>query len=507
MRHILTIVLIGMCVILGGAYAGNRLIMPYTSAEVEKRQRAELDKKNAESQLNVVRTSEELFQVVEAGACLQTATIQRGGPQFIAMAISDLDKCISKSPNNPFLYLHRASFHRLNGSFPSAFEDIEASIRRKPTTRAFLDRADLYRLRGEYGPALKDLEQVLSTEASPESRTLFQRGLTYEKLGDTKKARADYQQISIKVIPQDNKTDIEIQQRANARLAAIDSGASQPIIAPMPAKRLNPTSLPTPVIAVPKPSHVNSAERRVALVIGNSAYQFMSALENPRRDADTVSAALRNIGFTVFHVVDGNRDALRAALSKFASAARKADWSMIYFAGHGIEVDGKNYLIPVDGRLAVDRNVSVDTIELSDVIAATEGASGLKLIVLDACRDNPFLPAVRPKAEPVVTAQRSSSGGRISLRSSGDGLAEVKVSGATLVVYAAKHGQSALDGDGKNSPFAVAFVQRLATPGVEVNKIFRLVRDDVIEATGGRQEPFTYGSLPGRQDFFFVPKS
>jgi uncharacterized caspase-like protein len=91
-------------------------------------------------------------------------------------------------------------------------------------------------------------------------------------------------------------------------------------------------------------------------------------------------------------------------------------------------------------------------------------------------------------------------------RSVSRGLSRVEPEGATLVVYAAKHGQTALDGDGGNSPFAAAFVKRMATPGIEINKIFRLVRDDVLDTTGGRQEPFTYGSLPGREDFYFVTR-
>jgi len=138
-------------------------------------------------------------------------------------------------------------------------------------------------------------------------------------------------------------------------------------------------------------------------------------------------------------------------------------------------------------------------------MAAAGGARKLKLIVLDACRNNPFTPRRNR-----VARRRGGVGatavGITGTRSVGRGLGEVKVSGATLVVYAAKHGQTALDGDGSNSPFAVAMVQRLATPNVEINKLFRLVRDDVMEATAGRQEPYTYGSLPGREDLFFVQR-
>ncbi|MDP1883273.1 MAG: SDR family NAD(P)-dependent oxidoreductase, partial [Bradyrhizobium sp.] len=150
-----------------------------------------------------------------------------------------------------------------------------------------------------------------------------------------------------------------------------------------------------------------------------------------------------------------------------------------------------------------------DIREEAQVMAAIDGARKLKLVVLDACRDNPFAnaSASASPAPNAVAANPSNDGTRNArTRSLGKGLGELKVQGASLVVYAAKHGQTALDGEGENSPFAVAVVQRIATPGVEINKLFRLVRDDVMEATAGRQEPYTYGSLPGREDFFFVNK-
>jgi uncharacterized caspase-like protein len=134
-----------------------------------------------------------------------------------------------------------------------------------------------------------------------------------------------------------------------------------------------------------------------------------------------------------------------------------------------------------------------------------QGARKLRLVLLDACRNNPFVPQMRPTASSDARAAVASTAvGMVGDRSAGGGLGAVTVSGATLVVYAAKHGRTALDGQGRNSPFAIAMVQRLATPNVEINKLFRLVRDDVMEATAGRQEPYTYGSLPGREDFFFV---
>ena len=162
---------------------------------------------------------------------------------------------------------------------------------------------------------------------------------------------------------------------------------------------------------------------------------------------------------------------------------------MVYYAGHGLEVGGVNYLIPVDAKLETDRDVALEAVSLEQVLSAVEAARKIKLIVLDACRDNPFAAQMRRT---------------LATRSVGRGLSRIEPEGATLVVYAAKHGQTALDGEGGNSPFASAMVRRIGTPDVEINKIFRLIRDDVLEATAGRQEPFTYGSLPGREDFYFV---
>ena len=204
---------------------------------------------------------------------------------------------------------------------------------------------------------------------------------------------------------------------------------------------------------------------------------------------------------------DATREKLADALRVFSSEAEKADWALVYYSGHGMEVNGTNYLIPVDAKLATDRDAASEAVSLDRVMAAADGARKLKLIVLDACRNNPFTPQMRRTASPdAAAAVQATAVGITGTRAVGRGLGEVKVSGATLVVYAAKHGQTALDGDGSNSPFAVAMVQRLATPNVEINKLFRLVRDDVMEATAGRQEPYTYGSLPGREDLFFVQK-
>lgn len=237
------------------------------------------------------------------------------------------------------------------------------------------------------------------------------------------------------------------------------------------------------------PGRAAPTETRVALVIGNSGYVAAPRLDNPRRDAVRVAGSLREAGFqTVTVVSDAGRAALIAALNQFSEAAERADWAVIYFAGHGLEIDGINYVVPVDARLRDDRAIGDEAVPLERLLHAIESARKLRLVILDACRDNPF-----------ITAMRRTT----MTRSIGRGLARLEPEGGTLVAFAAKHGQTALDGDGDHSPFVQALARRLTTPGLEIDKLFRLVRDDVMAATGKRQEPFVYGSLPG-EDFFFV---
>src|SRR6516225_7502956 len=157
------------------------------------------------------------------------------------------------------------------------------------------------------------------------------------------------------------------------------------------------------------------------------------------------------------------------ALHNFANDVESADWALVYYAGHGIEMGGVDYLIATDARLATDRDVQFETISFDQAMAALDGAKKLKLVLLDACRSNPFPQQMRWTAPRDSAAIVSTVRSGIGVRSMGRGLGEVKVTGATLVMFAAKHGQVALDGEGDNSPFAVALVQRMATPGVEIN--------------------------------------
>ena len=233
------------------------------------------------------------------------------------------------------------------------------------------------------------------------------------------------------------------------------------------------------------------AEKRVALVMGNSAYKNVARLANPVNDAALVGEMFKKAGFDSVDIkLDLDVATMRKALRDFGGRAREADVAVIYYAGHGIEFDGTNYLIPTDATLETDSDVLDETLSLDRALFAIEAAKQLRLIILDACRDNPF----------AKTMKRT-----IAARGIGRGLAKVEpTSPNTMIAFAAKAGSTASDGDRKNSPFTTALVERLPMPGLDLRKAFGFVRDDVLKSTGYQQEPYVYGSLGG-DDVSLVP--
>jgi caspase domain-containing protein len=228
------------------------------------------------------------------------------------------------------------------------------------------------------------------------------------------------------------------------------------------------------------------ADKRVALVVGNSNYQAVNPLPNPSRDATSIAKMLKDAGFeSVDTLIDvGNLD-FKRGIRKFEDTASDADIAVIYYAGHGIEIGGTNYLIPIDAKLASDRDAQDEAITLDRLVSSADSAKKLRVIILDACRDNPFAGRMRRDS---VAARRGIS----------SGLTRVDPSSTdTLIAYAAKAGSTAEDGDGDHSPFTTALLKDLTVPGRDVRIAFGYVKDDVMKATSGRQEPFVYGSLGG----------
>jgi uncharacterized caspase-like protein len=234
------------------------------------------------------------------------------------------------------------------------------------------------------------------------------------------------------------------------------------------------------------------AEKRVALVIGNYSYQNVERLLNPKNDAPAIARMFKDIGFDQVDLVTnaGNLQ-FKRAIRRFGDVSADADVAVVYYAGHAVEIGGVNYMLPVDAKLASDRDVEDEAVDL-DRIVDSDGARKLRLVIVDACRDNPFLAAKQqPQAvrstAPVLSARKS-------------GLGFFNVAGSqTLVAYAAEAGTSAEDGvgDDAHSPFTAALLKHLPSPGEDIRFAFGRIRDDVLKATDKRQRPFVYGSLGG----------
>lgn len=228
------------------------------------------------------------------------------------------------------------------------------------------------------------------------------------------------------------------------------------------------------------------ADKRVALVVGNASYQTVPQLPNPSRDATSVAKMFRDAGFdTVDTQINVGNLEFKRAIRKFETIADQADIAVVYYAGHGLEISGVNYLIPVDARLASDRDAEDEAIPLERLVSSADGAKRLRLIILDACRDNPFVRVMRRERKAANRAVVA-------------GLGKVEpTSTDTLIAYAAKAGSTADDGDGLHSPFTTAVLKNLTVPGLDVRLAFGRVRDEVLKMTASRQEPFVYGSLGG----------
>lgn len=238
------------------------------------------------------------------------------------------------------------------------------------------------------------------------------------------------------------------------------------------------TALLLTLIGILTPHLARSADR-VALVIGNGAYENIGALDNPVNDATAVGEALEKVGFHVIPAHNLTESQMKAALRDFVREAAGAKAAWIYFAGHGVQLDGENYLIPVDAELEERFEVASETIELSRVLGALEQTSTpLKVVILDCCRDSPF----------------TKSWSRSITR----GLSKVDVDAeGTIIAFAAGDDEVALDGDGDNSPYTKALVESILTPGLDVKDVFDMTRRKVWERTGKQQRPWIYEDFIG----------
>ena len=238
------------------------------------------------------------------------------------------------------------------------------------------------------------------------------------------------------------------------------------------------------------PATETKPSNRVALVIGNGAYEHTTSLKNPAHDARAVITMLLGLGFHVIEGVDLTKTQLEGKVREFSKKIASAEVGLLYYAGHGLQVNGVNYLVPVDAKVDVEDDLDFELMPLRQLIKRMERKSKTNLVFLDACRNNPI---TRSLAANMGT--RSTEVGR--------GLARVNAGVGTLISFATQPGNVALDGKGRNSPFTEAIIKHLPTPDLDVVLMMRRVRRDVLAATDGKQVPWTNSSLT--DGFYFTP--
>jgi hypothetical protein len=328
--------------------------------------------------------------------------------------------------------------------------------------------------RNKTSEAIDDFSESIRLGES-EPRLYAQRGAAYEKQGRVAVAIEDYR----KAIELNAPTPPQREARifARERIAALEEQ--------------KPAAIPISNQPGQQPIALG---RRVALVVGIGAYDNVKPLPNPVNDAHSIAEALRHLGFAeVIELHDANLAGMQRALKDFGDDAASADWAVVFYAGHGLQVAGSNFLIPADAKLERVEHVEDETINLDRVVKKVGAARKLGIVILDACRNNPFL-------------DRMVQEGR-GTRGIGTGLASVEPPHGELVVFATRDGHVASDGEGEHSPFTQALLYHIDEPRVDVELLFRKVRDTVMTTTHNAQEPFTYGSLPGEQLFLKVAET
>jgi Tfp pilus assembly protein PilF len=422
-----------------------------------------------------------------------------------AKAIADYDEAIRLGPKDAFTYQNRGSAKQALGDLDGALADINEAIRVNPTLPQPLNnRTVIWRARGEFDRAIADGTEairlakakapvnIMTPPGSVLISAYIQRGLAYEAKGDYEHARQDFN-ATLEGVAADAGS------KANQATARVRLSLLSDTVAPAPPPHTAPSTPPaepqqnaasTPV-PPPSPATSTNTGLRVALVIGNGAYAHVKALPNPPNDARSIARSLRDIGFIVSEGIDLDRAAMQKTTRDFLREAARAQVAVVYYAGHGVQIDGRNYLVPVDVRLQAGSNITEAMIDMDTILAGLDDQVRTNILILDACRNNPVAPQV-------------ASAGPSRAIEPGSGLAAPAALGpgatrgaGTLIAFATAPGQVALDGEGANSPFSAALSRHIGTPGLEVQQMLTRVRAEVVAATRSKQVPWSNSSLLG----------
>ena len=376
-------------------------------------------------------------------------------------AIADLDAAIRLDPEYAFAYGGRGFAYIDTGEYRRAIADFTEAIRLNPNYAQFYHSRGLaWSFTGDHDRAIVDISEALRIDPS-NALYLRSRALSHAAKSDFDRATSDLQAAISRGLKDGNEL---LRQYEQKRAAAPQQSL---VTAPQP-------SALAPVSAGP----------RVALVIGNGRYRHATPLINPANDAADIATALRKLGFEVIEGIDLDKRGMEDKIREFGRKLDRASLALFFYAGHGLQVGGKNYIVPVDSKLERPADLDFETLDIGVVLGQMEAEQRVNLIFLDACRDNPLS---RSLARSMGTRSASI----------GSGLAQVRSALGTLIGYATQPDAVALDGDGRNSPFTTAMLRHLATPGLEISALMRRVRADVVQVTQGRQVPWDHSSLLG----------
>jgi tetratricopeptide (TPR) repeat protein len=394
-------------------------------------------------------------------------------------ALADYNKAIELDPKTPFAYNDRGLIWRAKGQPEKAIADYNEAIKLDPNyALPYSNRARAMRANGDIPRAIADFTQALRLDPGF-TAAYTDRGLAYEAKGERDRALADFK--TALATPQKYENGKWAHDTARARIALL-TGTDLPSTQPAARPINNPAPVPNTQVATAPAVPLAPPGSRVALVIGNSAYVAAGALPNPANDARAVAKALRDIGFDVSEGVNLDHRSQEKLVRDFLRKSANSKIALLYYAGHGMQVDGKNYLVPVDARLQAATDLPFETLELDKIIAGLDDESRTNIIILDACRDNPLAKA------PGVKSRSAAGSGLAAVSSVGSG---------TLIAYATAPGAVALDGEGVNSPFTAALVKHIRTPGLEVRQMLTRVRSEVASTTQKKQIPWDNSSLLG----------
>jgi tetratricopeptide (TPR) repeat protein len=484
----------------------NRGIIYFTRSDFEKAAAdfsavIKLDPKNADGWNNRSAAMQNLKQFQNALSDVNQAL--KLNPKYVLAyanrietyhALGQVDKAsaeaealVKRFPKDAGAYAIRGWIKRKIGDLDAAIADGDRSVKLKPEDANFRDKRGASLLaKGRNAEAIADFSKAI--ELSPEDPSLYQqRGRAKLAMSDYPGARTDADKALV-MRPGDADNQKLVADIQTAMLALSTTPSEPPPAAKMQDQLPPETTAEVPqILATPKaPAKLPVLGRRVALVMGNSAYGDGMALSNPVNDATAMAASLKRLGFDVVFATNATKVQMTDAMYQFAVKAEDADAALVFYAGHGMQVDGVNYLMPVDGSVETKADLKHKFVAADDILDDLKSVKGMRMMVLDACRNNPLSRSIKLKLAKVASRSVDNRAG----------LADMKAEGV-LIAFATQPNEVAADGDGKNSPFTMALLKHIETPNIEIDTMFKRARTTASEMTEGAQLPQTVNSSTG----------